>query len=413
MAGFSSFRDHFAAEAQSVFGETAVPIVFALATNGVMLTFSGFISAISEHLVLFGHVLAFGTAAWAAYATWKASRSGNGSKMDAAKAAGTAAAAASKASPYVLILTLITLGGYLLYSVISSRRVDAAPLAIMAAPAAKTRKKKTDDDAGGDDVEAAEVPDGAPKWMVSAYELLGVSERTSRGGSNPVVSAMFEYTQLGAKVDARKVPWCAAFVNAMLERNGYPGTKSAMARSFLKWGVGLEAPRPGCIVVIWRGEYDNGENGHVFFYTREDALYVYGVGGNQGDAVSEAKFHKSKVLGYRWPRKAIASRTNIGVAVAGTATTGAVAINAAQELLPAPAAENVAKVGEVATKAGEGAAKAGEVLAKAQEPLQKAADALQGTRIAKYLVIGLSVVTIAGLVLAYIGRRAIRNEHGI
>lgn len=408
MHGFATIKAAFAAEAPRAMGDAVVPltpIVFAAVTNYAWYNIKGAVLQLSEYLVIAGHLLAFSTAAWAAYVTWKANRAGKASHMDTAKAAGTAAAAASKANPYVLILTALTLGGYLIYSALTSKGAHAAPLAIAAAPAAAGRKRKADDDAGGEDTEAAEVPDGAPKWMVSAYELLGVSEKTARGGSNPVISAMFEYTQLaGSKVDARRVPWCAAFVNAMLERNGYAGTKSAMARSFLKWGVALEAPRPGCVVVIWRGEYDNGENGHVFFYTREDRNFIYGVGGNQGDAVSEARFHKSKVLGYRWPRSAAKSKTNVGLAVTGAATTGAIGVNVAGEMLPAP---------EASSKTAETAAKASEVLEKAQEPLQQAASALHGTKAGKYIVIALSVLAIAGVALAWYGRKRIREEHGI
>ena len=397
--GFADFKASLAAEGQTVFGEATVPIVFALVTNGAVLTFGEAIKYVSGYLVLAGHILAFGTAAWAAYATWRANRAGKASHMDAAKAAGTAAAAASKASPYVLIFTALTLGGYLIYSA-AMRRAEAAPLAIMAAPAAAGRKRKADDDAGGDDVDVAEVPDGAPKWMVSAYELLGVSERTSRGGSNPVVSAFFEYAKgYSEKTDARKVPWCAAFACAMLERNGYASPKSAWARSFMQWGVALDKPRPGCIVVIFRGQYDNGSDGHVFFYTREDALYVYGIGGNQGDAVSEARFHKSKVLGYRWPRSALKSKTNAGLTVAGVATTGAVGVNVADEMLPGPSPETVSK--------------AGEVIEQAREPLQQAANVLHGTKAAKYIMLALGVLAIAGIALAIIGRKRIRDEHGI
>jgi uncharacterized protein (TIGR02594 family) len=416
MHRFADLKALVSVEAHNRFGEAAGPVMIALVTNGTWWTIKDTIKYVSEWLVLCGNMLAFAAGVWAFYVTWRANRAGKASHMDTAKAAGSAAAAASKASPIaLLILAVVTLGGYLIVHAWKAYRApEVAPLAIMAAPAAQGRKRKSKDDAGDDgDVEPAQIPDGAPKWMVSAHELLGVSERTSRGGSNPVISAMFEHTQLVGKVDARKVPWCAAFCNAMLERNGYPGTKSAMARSFLKWGVPLDKPRPGCIVVIWRGEYDNGENGHVFFYTREDALYVYGIGGNQGDAISEARFHKSKLLGYRWPRSPVKSKTNVGIAVAGGATAAGVGVQASSELLPAPTVETVNKVAEAATKSGDAAAKAGEAIEKAREPLQQAATALQGTKIAKYIVLALSAMALAGLVLAYYGRKSIRDNHGI
>jgi len=408
MIGFAHIKAALAAEAPRAMGDHVIPItpiVFAAVTNYTWYNLKGLALQVSEYLVIAGHVLAFVTAAWAAYVTWAANRAGKASHMDAAKAAGTAAAAASKASPYVLILTALTLGGYLIYTTFFAKPAQAAPLAIMAAPAASGRKRKvaSNDDAGGDDTdEPAEIPPGAPKWMVAAHGLLGTSERTSRGGSNPVISAMFEHTQLEGKIDARKVPWCAAFCNAMLERNGFTGSKSAMARSFLKWGVPLAAPRVGCIVVIWRGTHDDGTTGHVFFYTREDALYVYGIGGNQGDAVSEARFHKSKVLGYRWPRAAAKSKTNIGAVTAGVGGAGATAV-AVTEVVAPEAAKPAPLVAEVAAQA----------IGQAKEPLQQVAGALHGTAVSKYIIIACGVLALLGAGLALYGRYKVRQEHGV
>jgi hypothetical protein len=72
------------------------------------------------------------------------------------------------------------------------------------------------------------------------------------------------------------------------------------ARSWLTWGKPLEKPIPGCVVVLKRG--NNPHQGHVGLYVqpgKDGTIYV--LGGNQGDAVTIAKFRKSSVLGYRWP----------------------------------------------------------------------------------------------------------------
>src|SRR5262249_44572978 len=59
-------------------------------------------------------------------------------------------------------------------------------------------------------------------------------------------------------------------------------------------------PQRGCIVVFWRGD-PNAETGHVAFYDHDDGDHIVVLGGNQGDAVTTARFPKSRVLAYRWP----------------------------------------------------------------------------------------------------------------
>lgn len=98
-------------------------------------------------------------------------------------------------------------------------------------------------------------------------------------------------------IDPRRIPWCAAFVNAVLEISGFEGTNSLMARSFLGIGERVRAPVRGDIVVLTRGS--NPASGHVGFYMGEEQGYIRVLGGNQGRAVSVALYPKSRVLGYR------------------------------------------------------------------------------------------------------------------
>lgn len=92
---------------------------------------------------------------------------------------------------------------------------------------------------------------------------------------------------------------CSAFTNWCMKQSGLKGTQSAMARSWLKWGVGLTIPAFGCIVVMSRG--DNTYSGHVGFWVGDsDEANIRVLGGNQSNSVSIANFPKAKVLGYRW-----------------------------------------------------------------------------------------------------------------
>ncbi len=97
--------------------------------------------------------------------------------------------------------------------------------------------------------------------------------------------------------------WCAAFVNAVLRSAKIKGTGSLMARSFLKWGVPIEDPRPGDIVVFERG--NNTINGHVGFFlshavnNRTGDKLIQVLGGNQSDSVNISYYSASKLLGFR------------------------------------------------------------------------------------------------------------------
>jgi len=105
-----------------------------------------------------------------------------------------------------------------------------------------------------------------------------------------------------------EVPWCSAFVNAICWMLRLPRSKSAAARSWLGIGraVALEDAIVGSdVVILARG---SGEQpgadviqapGHVGFYAGHDVGSVSVLGGNQGNGISIARFHRSRVLGVR------------------------------------------------------------------------------------------------------------------
>lgn len=95
-----------------------------------------------------------------------------------------------------------------------------------------------------------------------------------------------------------EIPWCALFVNGVLDECGIKGTNSLAARSFENWGRMLRTPAVGAVLVFTRKG-----GGHVGFYVgeRDDAYRV--LGGNQSDAVTETWIDKGRLLagGIRWP----------------------------------------------------------------------------------------------------------------
>jgi uncharacterized protein (TIGR02594 family) len=158
-------------------------------------------------------------------------------------------------------------------------------------------------------------------WMSIARHLLGARE-ISGATDNPLIVEMFRLSgHKGVKDD--ETPWCAAFVGACLALSGFSGTKRLNARSYLTFGQRLAQPRPGCIVVLWRGA-PNASTGHVGFFDHISNGRIYLLGGNQGDAVSIQGYPEERLLGYRWPvdTAPIAESELIPNILALTGTTG-------------------------------------------------------------------------------------------
>lgn len=116
-----------------------------------------------------------------------------------------------------------------------------------------------------------------------ANEYVGMDERNHR-------KELKEFM----KIDPLLVEWCAAFVNSVLQEQGFQGSESVssaplLARSFMYWGEKVEdEPQRGDVIVFPRGSYS--WQGHVGFYF--DTVLIDGVeyymilGGNQDNKVS-------------------------------------------------------------------------------------------------------------------------------
>ena len=115
---------------------------------------------------------------------------------------------------------------------------------------------------------------------------------------NPVIMEM--YASVGHDwVEHDTVAWCAAFVGHCLEKSGIRSSRKLTARSYLDWGVPVEIAdaQPGDIGIIPRGR--SSWQGHVFFIDRIKGAWVWGLGGNQSDAVNIKRYPVSKLLGVR------------------------------------------------------------------------------------------------------------------
>lgn len=143
------------------------------------------------------------------------------------------------------------------------------------------------------------LTNGTP-WLVVARGELGV-RAFGPGESNPRIVEYHAGTNVAGYED--KVSWCSSFVQWCLGQVGIAGTGSALARSWLDWGIPLEEPVPGCVAVLWREAPDSWK-GHVGFFLRRDEERVLLLGGNQLGEVREHHYPLETVLSYRWPATA-------------------------------------------------------------------------------------------------------------
>ena len=134
-----------------------------------------------------------------------------------------------------------------------------------------------------------------PEYLKTADAFVSLDERINRDELKAFLG-----------VDPYRTEWCAAFINSVLRVNNIPGSESVsenplLARSFLDWGVEVDEPKLGDIVVFTRG--NQGWQGHVAIYVRTDVIdnksYHVVLGGNQDDKVSYEYYSTSTVLGYR------------------------------------------------------------------------------------------------------------------
>ena len=136
--------------------------------------------------------------------------------------------------------------------------------------------------------------------MVEGFKLLGLAEIPGPAHESRIVRM---WQSIKAPFRDDETPWCAAFVGHCLESSALRSSRSAAARSYLAWGQKLDAPVPGCVVVLNRP--GSSWSGHVgFAVSRDDRGRIGLLGGNQGNRVSVAFFDPARVIGCRWPADA-------------------------------------------------------------------------------------------------------------
>jgi uncharacterized protein (TIGR02594 family) len=137
-----------------------------------------------------------------------------------------------------------------------------------------------------------------------------------------------------AEIKSDEVPWCAAFVGAVLAKAGAQGTGQLTARSYSKWGdeVTLPQAQRGDIVVLSRGE---PWQGHVGFFHNFGDGKIELIGGNQGNKVSIAAYDRRRIVAIRRaksPRTSMTQSTTLQAASATAVATATSAVTAISSL---------------------------------------------------------------------------------
>ena len=131
-----------------------------------------------------------------------------------------------------------------------------------------------------------------PSWLRLAISELG--QREVKGPShNARIIGYHQTTRLAAKTD--ETPWCSSFMSWIMIEAGYVSTRSAAASSWKEYGVACSQVR-GAIAVFKR---TGGHHVGIIAGVGNGHLWI--LGGNQGDAVSIAKYPTARLLDCRCP----------------------------------------------------------------------------------------------------------------
>lgn len=132
------------------------------------------------------------------------------------------------------------------------------------------------------------------KWMAIAKKEIGQTEIVG-SNHNPKILEYHSATSLKATTD--EVPWCASFVNWVMEKAGYKGTRNASALSWKSWGRQLNKAAYGSIAI-----FDFGRGmGHVGFVLGKQGEKLLILGGNQSNSVKVTLFETKRIVAYAVP----------------------------------------------------------------------------------------------------------------
>lgn len=137
-------------------------------------------------------------------------------------------------------------------------------------------------------------------WMLEARRLIGTKE-TVGPKHNSTILRMWESIKAPFRDD--ETPWCAAFVGHCLEATGVRSTRSASARSYVKWGSEWVGSLNAYGTVIVLSRPGSPWSGHVGFLTGYDGdrEVIQLLSGNSDNQVKFAEYPLARMVAARWP----------------------------------------------------------------------------------------------------------------
>lgn len=136
-----------------------------------------------------------------------------------------------------------------------------------------------------------------PEWVAFGRRYIGLKEVAGIENEPIIIKWLYK---LKAWWSNDEVPWCGVYCAACITECGLPIVLPKYwmrARDWLNWGIPLDFPAVGAVVV-----FERKGGGHVGFVVGQSIDgHLMVLGGNQNNRVSIAPFDKSRVLGYRWP----------------------------------------------------------------------------------------------------------------
>jgi hypothetical protein len=108
---------------------------------------------------------------------------------------------------------------------------------------------------------------GEPKWLQLARADLGIRELPG-AVANPAIMRAWQYCDFKPPA-GNETAWCSAKANEWLQCAGLPGTRQPNARSWLKWGAGLDTPGPAVSLCSGAAHGTLGRLDHRCYRCRE------------------------------------------------------------------------------------------------------------------------------------------------
>lgn len=150
-----------------------------------------------------------------------------------------------------------------------------------------------------------------PNWLMVMRAITGGTE-VPGDADNPRILAMADYIahkypemeDYCAQYTHDSIAWCGltvAFCMSVVNQRPVFGEtdtdKFLWAQAWLDWGLPLEDPVQGCVMIFSR---EGGGHVTLLEQMNDDGTYTC-RGGNQGDSVKESTYSEDDFLGARWP----------------------------------------------------------------------------------------------------------------